>query len=105
MARPSFSPLLVTRKTCRICGSNALTPVLSLGDQFLGGTLTRPNGQPPLQRKVPLDLVRCDPAADENACGLVQLRHSVPPKVLYQSYRYRSGINHTTQDNLAGIAH
>jgi C-methyltransferase C-terminal domain/Putative zinc binding domain/Methyltransferase domain len=104
MAKLSFSPVLVTRKTCRICGSNALTPVLSLGQQFIGGTFTGPDGQPPVQRKVPLDLVRCDPAGDENACGLLQMRHSVPPKVLYQSYFYRSGINQTMRDNLAGIA-
>lgn len=104
MARPSYSPVLVTRKTCRICGSSALSPVLSLGDQFIGGTFTGPDGQPPVQREVPLELVRCDPAGDENACGLVQLRHSVPPKVLYQSYWYRSGINQTMQENLAGIA-
>ena len=104
MPRPSFSPILVTRNTCRICGSGALTPVLSLGDQFIGGTFAGPDGKPPVQRKVPLDLVRCDPARDQNACGLVQLRHSVPPRVLYQSYWYRSGINQTMRDNLAGIA-
>lgn len=32
------------------------------------------------------------------------MRHSVPPKVLYASYWYRSGINQTMRDNLAGIA-
>jgi hypothetical protein len=104
MAKPSFSPMLVTRNTCRICESNALTPVLSLGEQCIGGAFTGPDGKPPVRRKVPLDLVRCDPARDQNACGLVQLRHSVPPKVLYHSYWYRSGINQTMRDNLAGIA-
>jgi hypothetical protein len=24
-----------TRETCRVCGSNKLTPILSLGDQFV----------------------------------------------------------------------
>lgn len=105
MSRLLFSPVLVTRNTCRICGSNALTPVVSLGAQFLSGAFTKPEGTPPVSRRVPLDLVRCDPALDERACGLVQMRHSVPPKVLYQSYWYRSGVNQTMRDNLAGIAH
>jgi hypothetical protein len=105
MSRLLFSPILVTRSTCRICGSRALTPVVSLGDQFISGAFAKPDGSPPMARRVPLDLVRCDPALDERACGLVQMRHSVPPTVLYQSYWYRSGVNQTMRDNLAGIAH
>ena len=104
MSNLLFSPILVTRQTCRICGSKALTPVVSLGDQFLSGAFAKPEGAPPVQRRVPLDLVRCDPTLDERACGLVQMRHSVPPKVLYASYWYRSGVNQTMRDNLAGIA-
>lgn len=57
-----------------------------------------------MQRRIPLDLVRCDPDLDERACGLVQMRHTVPAKVLYHSYWYESGINQTMRDNLAGIA-
>lgn len=104
MSRLAYSPILVTRSTCRICGSKALTPVVSLGAQLLSGAFAKPDGAPPVQRPVPLDLVRCDPALDERACGLVQMRHSVPPKVLYASYWYRSGVNQTMRDNLAGIA-
>ncbi len=105
MASLAYSPILVTRNSCRICGGKALTPVVSLGDHFISGAFARPDGAPPVQRRVPLDLVRCDPALEERACGLVQLRHSVPPKVLYASYWYRSGVNQTMRDNLAGIAH
>ncbi len=104
MSNLLFSPILVTRQTCRICGSKALSPVVSLGDQYLSGAFAKPEGAPPVQRRVPLDLVRCDPTLDERACGLVQMRHSVPPKVLYASYWYRSGVNQTMRDNLAGIA-
>jgi 2-polyprenyl-3-methyl-5-hydroxy-6-metoxy-1,4-benzoquinol methylase len=105
MPKLAYSPILVTRQTCRLCGSRALTPVVSLGDQFIGGAFAKPDSTPPVQRRIPLDLVRCDPALDENACGLVQMRHSVPPKVLYASYWYRSGVNQTMRDNLADIAH
>lgn len=103
MAAISFSPVLVSRQTCRICGSAALTPVVSLGDQHISGAFAGPDGKPPVQRRIPLDLVRCDPSKDQNACGLVQLRHSVPPKVLYRSYWYRSGINQTMRDHLSSI--
>ncbi len=104
MASLVYSPILVTRSTCRICGGRALTPVVALGDQYISGAFAKPDGTPPVQRRVPLDLVRCDPALEERACGLVQMRHSVPPKVLYASYWYRSGVNQTMRDNLAGIA-
>jgi SAM-dependent methyltransferase len=104
MSTLSFSPILVTRSTCRICGSRALTPVLTLGEQHIAGAFAGPDGQPPVQRRIPLELVRCDPAQDQAACGLVQLRHSVPPRILYRAYFYRSGINQSMRDHLAGIA-
>ncbi len=103
MANQVFKPILVTRSTCRICGSSALTPVVSLGEQYIGGVLCSPDGSALIKRRVPMDLVRCDPAQDENACGLVQMRHTVPPKVLYHRYYYQSGINQSMRDNLAGI--
>jgi hypothetical protein len=104
MSTPAFSSILVTRQTCRLCGSGALTPVVSLGDQYIGGAFIKPENASTVQRQIPLDLVRCDPALDQNACGLVQMRHSVPPRVLYASYWYRSGMNQTMRDNLGGIA-
>jgi SAM-dependent methyltransferase len=103
MSNLSFSPILVTRNTCRICGSRALTPVVSLGEQYIAGSFAGPDGKPPVQRRIPLDLVRCDPGQDQEACGLVQLRHSVPPRILYRAYFYRSGVNQTMRDHLAGI--
>lgn len=104
MGAQAFKPILVTRSTCRICGSKALTPVVSLGDQFIGGVLASEDGSAFIKRKVPLDMVRCDPDRDENACGLVQMKHTVPPKVLYHKYYYQSGINQSMRDNLSGIA-
>lgn len=104
MGAQAFKPILVTRSTCRICGSTALTPVVSLGDQFIGGVLASEDGSAFIKRKVPLDMVRCDPDQDENACGLVQMKHTVPPKVLYHKYYYQSGINQSMRDNLAGIS-
>jgi len=104
MALNTFKPILVTRSTCRICGSKALTPVADLGEHYIGGVLASADGTAFIKRKVPLQLVRCDPGIDQEACGLVQMRHTVPPKVLYHMYFYQSGINQSMRDNLRTIA-
>jgi SAM-dependent methyltransferase len=91
------------RKSCRVCGSTALTPVINLGDQYLQGSFVKPDKEMPPLRKIPLVLVRCDPTKDENACGLLQMEHTVPPEVLYSSYWYRSGTNDTMKNHLRGI--
>jgi hypothetical protein len=96
--------MLITRQTCRICGSSALTPVISLGDQILAGNFGFSEDLPPVLRKIPLDLVRCDKERDERACGLVQLRHTVPGDLMYSSYGYRSGINNTMREHLSTLA-
>lgn len=104
MAALAYRPLLTTRTTCRICGCRSFTDVIALGEQYIGGLIVSEDGTGTIKRQIPLDLVRCDPALDENACGLVQMRHSVPPKVLYHRYYYESGINQSMRDNLAGIS-
>lgn len=95
---------LTYRKTCRVCGSNALIPIIDIGAQYLQGSFLKPGSEEPPNRRIPTRLVRCNPMADENACGLLQLEHSVPPEVLYFSYWYRSGTNRTMREHLAGIA-
>ena len=92
------------RSTCRVCGSTALTPVMDLGDQCIAGAFNRPGAERLPEPRLPLQLVRCDPARDPGSCGLVQLRHTVPGSVLYSSYWYRSGINRTMTENLHEIA-
>jgi len=57
----------------------------------------------PSQRKIDCTLVRCNPQIDENACGLLQMEHSVPPEILYAAYWYRSGTNSTMRNHLKGI--
>ena len=95
---------LVTRTTCRVCDSPELTPVLSLGDQYIAGAFGQPGGTEPVSRRIPVDLVRCDMTRDQRACGLIQLRHTVPGSVMYHSYWYRSGVNRTMTENLHDIA-
>lgn len=95
---------LIFRKSCRVCGSTALTQVINLGEQYLQGSFVKPGKEIPPLRKIPLSLVRCDPTKDEKACGLLQMEHTVPPEVLYSAYWYRSGTNKTMKNHLKGIA-
>ncbi len=95
---------LIHRKTCRVCGSLALSPVIDLGKQYLQGSFYKPGKEEPPFRQIDCSLVRCDPTRDEKACGLLQMLHSVPPEILYAAYWYRSGTNRTMRDHLKGIA-
>ena len=94
---------LITRTTCRICGSDELAAVIDFGAQCIAGAFAPPGGSIP-EPKLPLELVRCDRAANPDGCGLLQLRHTVPGSMLYSSYWYRSGINRTMTENLHEIA-
>lgn len=94
---------LTYRKTCRVCASTALTPVIDLGDQHLQGSFLKADKSSVPLRRIKCSLVRCDPMRDERACGLLQMERSVPPEILYSSYWYRSGTNNTMRAHLAGI--
>lgn len=94
---------LVHRNSCRVCGSKALTPVINLGSQYLQGSFVKPGKELPPMRTIPMSLVRCDPTRDEQACGLLQMEHTVPPEILYSAYWYRSGTNNTMRTHLKGI--
>jgi SAM-dependent methyltransferase len=74
-----------------------------LGPQYLQGSFVKPGKEMPSHRKINCSLVRCNPQLDENACGLLQMEHSVPPEILYAAYWYRSGTNSTMRNHLKGI--
>jgi hypothetical protein len=82
-------------KKCRICYSSELTPIFSLGVQVLTGVFPKPNQPDPVA--VPLDLLLCE------QCKFLQLKYTVDPGLMYEEYWYRSGINQTMRDHLAGI--
>ncbi len=86
---------------CRICGNRELSTVVDLGLLALTGFFPRSRGE--TVPRGPLKLVRCqgDPA---KVCGLVQLAHSFEPRQLFAGhYGYRSGINRSMREHLAGI--
>jgi 2-polyprenyl-3-methyl-5-hydroxy-6-metoxy-1,4-benzoquinol methylase len=87
-------------KKCRICGSRDLIPILNV--QALSGRF--PSQDDPDPPKAPLELIKCNNTNSTNACGLLQLKHSVSPEEMYlHKYGYRSGINQTMRLHLKGI--
>jgi NDP-4-keto-2,6-dideoxyhexose 3-C-methyltransferase len=82
---------------CRVCGNKELLSVLDLGEQALTGVFPATRDQ--VVPSVPLQLVACSPAG----CGLVQLRHTPDPDLMYgEGYGYRSGIRPFMVDHLHG---
>ena len=94
-------------KKCRFCKSRKLEKVINLGPQFLQGYFQNNDikkSKQIYQKKFLTELVRCNPEKDKNACGLLQMSTSVPTKILYEKYFYRSGINSTMVNHLNQIA-
>ena len=85
---------------CRCCANTRLESVLSLGEQHLTGVFPRS----PLETVTsgPLELVKC---LGEDACGLVQLRHTYDSAEMYgDNYGYRSGLNQSMVRHLGTTA-
>ena len=75
--------------SCRICHHRQLVPLLHLGEQCLTGIF--PKSADEKITRGPLELVKCD---GDDACGLVQLRHSYDSAEMYGAdYGYRSSLN------------
>jgi hypothetical protein len=88
-------------KQCRICSSHEFEVVLNLDDQYIASAFVGEAVSADLSNKYPLELVRC---SSNKGCGLVQLKHSVNPDLMYaDGYGYRSEINESMRDNLKSI--
>jgi hypothetical protein len=73
-------------KKCRICGSEDIESVFSLGNQYLTGVFPKSAEQPVTSG--PVDLTWC------SHCSLVQLKQSYSLGEMYgDNYGYRSGLN------------
>ncbi len=90
-------------RSCRICGNGALEPVIDLGRQAIAGLFDDGRPENRLDTPIPLEVVRCLARPGHEACGFVQLAHTVPPSILYRDYGYRSGINTTMRRHLQGL--
>lgn len=87
---------VVRHMKCRLCGSEKIVDVFSLGDQYVNDFVPREKIGKGL--KAPLDLVLC------RNCSLLQLRHTAPQELLYSRfYWYRSGVTDTMRRALRDI--
>jgi SAM-dependent methyltransferase len=74
---------------CRACGSDRLTPVLSLGRTPLANALLTAERLAGPEATYPLELVFC------GGCSLVQITETVPPEQLFGEYFYFSSFSDT----------
>ena len=83
---------------CRICTSTRLLPVVRIAPQFIGSTFVRTNeNNPKAKIKIPMTLLLCQD------CGLVQLRETTRPDLLYENYFYRSNVSNTMGMDLGDV--
>lgn len=86
----------ITRTTCRLCGSDELKDVFSLGEQYVNDFV--PEEKIGQGAKAPLEMIFC------GNCSLIQLRHTAPQELLYSRYYwYRSGVTETMKKALRDI--
>ena len=85
---------LVEVNKCRVCYSEDLIPVLSLGEQYVVGFMSSPTSE---TYKAPLELIFCD------NCKLLGLKHTMDHDILYREYWYKSGISFTMTKALEEI--
>ena len=88
----------VTISRCRVCGSPKLTPLFSLGTQYVSDFPVPGKAKDGLL--IPIEIVLCP------VCTLVQAKHTPPPDLLYRKhYWYRSGVTKTMRKALADVVH
>ena len=87
--------IINTKKECRVCGSS-IQLIADMGEIHINDFPEKPTTT---LGKAPLMLDEC------TECGLVQLRHTIDPDILYgEHYWYESGLNSKLKKNLLDIA-
>lgn len=81
---------------CRSCGSDKLTEVLNLGEQYVSDFREDDSKT----SKYPIEAVICD------GCMLVQLRHTTPSGEMYhENYGFKSGVSDSIKNDLKDIVY
>lgn len=93
-------PILNYHFKCRVCGNPNLLSIMNLGNHYLHGSFNFKDFKPS-ERRVPVELMRCP--NELGGCGLIQLKHSIDPDILYARYGYRSATNETMRQHLSNI--
>ncbi|HEY4500161.1 MAG TPA: class I SAM-dependent methyltransferase [Candidatus Paceibacterota bacterium] len=85
-------------KKCRICGNTKLAKILDLGKTPLANAFLSKKDLRKKENRFPLVLVFCD------KCFLVQLGHSVDPRILFHNYHYNTGASKPLVDHFVRMA-
>jgi hypothetical protein len=89
-------------KKCRICSNLKLKEVISIKEQYLSPTFVRSNKKNPLSKlKFKQTLILC--LKKKETCGLLQMKETVNPKLLYTNYFYRSSTSVTMKKDLMNV--
>jgi SAM-dependent methyltransferase len=81
--------------TCRICKTK-LRRLFTIAPQYIASTFVRTNRNYP-KIKIPMTPMLCP------TCGLVQLRETVTPDLLFRKYFYRSNVSKTMNRDLQDV--
>lgn len=73
--------------SCRVCKKNKLIDILNLGNQPLANALIKLKKNLKKEKRVPLVLTIC------KNCKLIQLKHTVHPKILFKNYLWVTGTS------------
>ena len=84
-------------KRCRGCGASEFTEVLNLGNQPWCNDFLKAEDVGK-EKVYPLCMVHCD------ACGLLQLDHTVPKEIMFADHQYLSGMTKTLVNHFYEIA-
>lgn len=85
---------------CRVCGNKNLIELINFEAQFLSAAFVSSNVNNSLSNiKVPLTVMICE----YESCGLVQLKQTTEPNLLYTNYFYRSATNSTMVKDLRTV--
>lgn len=89
-------PQVIEHNSCRLCKSDNLENIFTLGNQYINNFVDI--SQIGKGLRAPLDLIIC------NNCSLVQLKHTAPQELLYSRfYWYKSGVTDTMRNALRDI--
>lgn len=89
---------------CRVCGNSNLVELIHFNEQFISPTFVKSNIDNPLAEiKIPLTVLMCETKDELEGCGLVQLKETTEPDLLYTDYFYRSATNSTMVADLATV--
>jgi SAM-dependent methyltransferase len=98
MGLPEHPGRVIRRRDCRLCGGNALKPVLRLASTPPANAFARSAEEARAAPVFPLELHRCDD------CQHVQLLDVVDPELLFRDYVYVSGTSPSFVEHFLQLA-